>query len=126
MSATNLTRLPKDAVIDSYRTSFHPVEVKLSDTNLPNILFILEPHSTWGATVVQAALDHDGSVTIDRDGHKIREFDFLPTRISITSEAWRLLLYTGRSDPLSGARDLHARMWPGEGETLLQANAINM
>ncbi|MCJ1435803.1 hypothetical protein MMC27_005178 [Xylographa pallens] len=116
----------QDAIVDSYTTSFHPAEIGLSDTSLPNILFMLEPSTTWGTTAIRAVLNNNGRAMTDKKGFQIRDFDFLPTRISIRPETWRLLLYTDRSHPLCGARDLQARMWPGEGETLLQANAMNM
>lgn len=109
-----------------YTTAYHPAEVGLSDENLPDVLFQLEPPADWGREVVPFVRNDDEEDVKDGDGRRYRAFEFLPLQISANPEAWRLLLYTDRSHPHCGARDLQARMWPMAGQNVLQANAINM
>ncbi|MCJ1393423.1 hypothetical protein MMC18_006297 [Xylographa bjoerkii] len=110
----------------SHTTTFLAAEAGWSTANLPNVLFQLEPFDNWGQTKIPPLLDSNGNVITDHRGRQLKDFDFLPARISIRPEAWRLLLYTDRSHPLCGAKDLHARMRPEEGEEVLHPNAINM
>ncbi|MCJ1380700.1 hypothetical protein MMC17_003808 [Xylographa soralifera] len=110
----------------SQSTSFLAAETGLSTENLPNVFFQLEPFDSWRKTNMRPLTDRKGNVVRNHQGQQLQEFEFLPARISIRPEAWRLLLYTDRSHPHCGAKDLYARMQPAKGEEVLNPNAINM
>ena len=117
-----------ESVVDSYTTSYHPREVGCSKTTLLVDLFQLEPLPNWGDRSFPAVLDESRNAIRCHHGMEYQNFDFLPYRISIRPEDWRLQWYTDRAHPACGTRDLHFRMHEIEGanETLLTANAINM
>ena len=109
----------------AFLTSPHPNEVGLSDHNLPDELFQLEPYDDWGSAPLPPLRDQSGAIVTDHGQRQYLAFD-LPNQISIRPGDWRLQYYTDRLDPRIRVKDLYIRMHPGPGDTLLKENAINM
>ncbi|MCJ1393427.1 hypothetical protein MMC18_006301 [Xylographa bjoerkii] len=115
----------------SYTTAVHPMELGWSDSNLPNCLFQLEPSDDFGAAKYEPLKDSRDLIIVDARRRDYKDFDFLPSQISIRPEDWRLEAYTDRLHPGCGTRDIYYRMilkvdGNGMDEKLLSGNAINM
>ena len=72
------------------------------------------------------SIKHNGVDIVDTNGKKYLHFDFLPSQVSISLEAFRLEMYCGRLSPRCAARDLYIRMHPGPTDKIPSAKALNM
>lgn len=95
---------------DAYHTCIHPYHEVFSETNIPPLLFRLEPPRT--ESFVSPKVSHlveGGEAVKDQDGGYIRDFWFLPRYISKSPPAW-LLEFWMRTDSRLSLRDIKARM----------------
>ena len=108
---------------DPFHTCFHPHHSNYDETNLPPLLFRIDPPPQ----VVRPAVDvlvEDGHAVKDDEGLPIKNFSFLPRYISMNPPGW-LLEYWMRSDTRLTYKDIKARMTAPVAERP-KDNALNM
>ena len=110
--------------LSSRETAPHPNEVGWSNANLPDILFQLEPSDNWGKEPLQNLLNQNGQLIMNNN-RVSKDFDLLPTHISIDPEDFRLEMWRDRTHPAVETHDLLLRMHPDQGESCLGQIAMN-
>lgn len=90
-----------------YHTCPHPYHAGYSETNLPNLLFVLE--KSLANNPPGGLLIENGVPALDWGGRPIRQFPHLPRYISTHPPGW-LLEYWFRTNKFMTYRDIKARM----------------
>ncbi|KAF9890964.1 hypothetical protein FE257_005221 [Aspergillus nanangensis] len=108
---------------DQYHTCPHPHHDGYSQTNLPPLLFRLEPLPRENLPVISTLVEN-GRTVKDYDGVELRDFPFLPRYITSKPSGW-LLEFWMRTDHRLTYRDIKARMVSPHHERPME-NALNM
>lgn len=104
-------------------TCNHPHHSAYSETNLPALLFRLDPPLQLDHGNVPYLVQDDEPV-MNAVGAPLRDFKFLPRYISVQVPGW-LLEYWCRSDPRLTYKDIRSRM-VGDVDKIPTENTLNM
>lgn len=96
-----------------------------SATNLPELLFRLEPPLDYGDAVFAPLRHPNGNIRLKPNGQPYQQFPWLPSRIPIDPEPF-LLEYWNKKHPDCSYADFEIRMRPGPGERIPARNTLNM
>ena len=116
---------PTDSIAPSLTTSHNHAHAGYSSSNLPELLFRLEPPIGYGTAVFNNLRDPNGRSPRKPNGQPYQNFPWLPNQISIQPEAF-LLEYWNRKHPDCSYADFEIRMRPGLNEGIPARNTLNM
>ena len=116
---------PTASIAPSLTTSHNHAHAGYSSSNLPELLFRLEPPIGYGTAVFNSLRDPNGRSPRKPNGQPYQDFPWLPNQISIQPEAF-LLEYWNRKHPDCSYADFEIRMRPGLNEGIPARNTLNM